>query len=266
MIRPLVTSVQNQRVKDVVKLRDRKQREKQGKFLIDGAREIERALDGSIVLIEVFTCEELCHTDESRMLIEKLRRSDIALQPCTPEVFAKLAFGDRAEGVLAVAATPNRKLSELTVTDAALITVLVGLEKPGNVGAVLRSADAAGVSAVIIADGGTDLFNPNCIRSSLGTIFTLPVCEATSAEALTWLRQQKLKLFATRVDGAMDYTAANFLGPAAIVLGSEAAGLSHDWSAADISAIKLPMHGAGDSLNVSATAAVLFYEALRQRP
>ena len=130
---------------------------------------------------------------------------------------------------------------------------------------MLRTADAAGVSAVIVADGGTDLFNPNAIRASLGAIFTVPVCAASSRETLEWLKEKGLAIFAARVDGAVDYTSVSYRGPAAIVLGSEARGLSPVWQVPEVTAIALPMRGVIDSLNVSATAAVLFYEAARQR-
>jgi TrmH family RNA methyltransferase len=146
-----------------------------------------------------------------------------------------------------------------------LIAVLVGIEKPGNVGAVLRTADAAGVGALIVADGGTDLYNPNAIRASLGAIFTLPVCAATSVQAIAWLRSNQCQIVAARVDGSTPYTQIDFRGPTAIVLGGEAHGLSDQWRGDDITAVSLPMLGRVDSLNVSATAAVLFYEALRQR-
>ena len=132
-------------------------------------------------------------------------------------------------------------------------------------GAVLRSADGAGLAALILADPATDLYNPNAIRASLGTIFTVPVCETTSGEAIAWLRRQGLKIYAARVDATAPYTAADYRGPAALALGSEATGLSSLWSAADVTAVGLPMFGAADSLNVSAAAAVLFYEARRQR-
>ena len=149
--------------------------------------------------------------------------------------------------------------------DAPLVAVLEGVEKPGNVGAVLRSADAAGVSALIAADPRTDLYNPNAIRASLGTIFTMPVCEAAGGETIEWLRANGFRIFAARVDGAIPYTEADYRGRSAIVLGSEAAGLSPLWRGDDVQAVRLPMLGAADSLNVSVTAAVLFYEALRQR-
>lgn len=265
MTRPVITSVQNQRVKDAARLRDRRQREKQGRTLIDGGREIERAFRSGIEILEVFLCDGFCHENAHQTLINALEDARIPVLGCSPEVFAKVSFGERAEGVVAVATTPHRTLADLTVTAPRLVAVLVGLEKPGNVGAVLRSADAAGVSAVIIADGCTDLFNPNAIRASLGTIFAVPVCEATSQETLAWLRSHKFRMFAARVDGAIDYTRADFREPAAIILGSESEGLPSDWQGSDITAIQLPMRGIADSLNVSATAAVLFYEVVRQR-
>jgi TrmH family RNA methyltransferase len=265
MMRPQITSVQNPRIKEAVKLRDRRQREKQQKFVIDGVREIQRAATGGIEIVEVFVCEELCHTPDCRALLERFRAEQVPLQHCTEEVFEKLAFGDRREGVLAVARTPKRTLSELQVSEDSVIAVLVGLEKPGNVGAVLRSADAAGVAAVIVADAASDLFNPNCIRASLGTVFTKAVCAASSAEVLKWLRAKRIKLFAARVNAEVEYTQADFCGASAIMLGSESTGLPSEWAADDIVGIKLPMLGVADSLNVSATAAVLFYEALRKR-
>ena len=139
------------------------------------------------------------------------------------------------------------------------------LFRSGNVGAVLRSADAAGVSAVIAADPRTDLYNPNAIRASLGTIFTIPICEAASSDVLAWLRERRFTILAARVDASVPYTEVDFRGPTAVVLGSEAAGLSSVWTGDDVRGIRLPMCGAADSLNVSVTAAVLFYEALRQR-
>jgi len=146
-----------------------------------------------------------------------------------------------------------------------LVAVLENVEKPGNVGAILRSADAAGISAVIVADAGTDLYNPNSIRASAGTIFSMPLAACSSAEALAWLRQHAFQIFAARIDGAVDYARVRYSGRSAVVLGSEAEGLSSVWQGEDVTSVQLPMCGIGDSLNVSVTAAVLFYEALRQR-
>jgi TrmH family RNA methyltransferase len=260
-----ITSLQNQRVKDAAKLRDRRERRKQGRILIDGAREIRLAIEGSIELLEVFVCESLCHSADSLRLLEQLASFPVRQSRVASAVFEKLAFGDRAEGVLAVANTPERTLANLAVPANPLVAVLEGTEKPGNIGAVLRSADAAGVSALVVADPRTDLFNPNTIRASLGAVFTVPVCCAAATEVRDWLVARRINVFAARVDAEKLYTAADFKECAAIVLGSEATGLSSIWSGLNVTQIRLPMHGRTDSLNVSATAAVLFYEALRQR-
>jgi RNA methyltransferase, TrmH family len=261
-----ITSLQNPRVKDAVRLRDGRHREKQGRILIDGARELRRAIAAGVKLLEMFVCEPLCHSDDARELLAALPHCGGDVWHVSEAVFERLAFGQRTEGVLGVAEMPRPTLATLELEQSCpLIAVLEGVEKPGNVGAVLRSADAAGVSAVVVANGRTDLFNPNAIRASLGTIFTMPVCEATSGEVLEWLRQRRFQIVAARVDGSVRYTEVDCRGPTAIVLGAEAVGLSPIWSGEGITAVHLPMLGAADSLNVSATAAVLFYEALRQR-
>jgi TrmH family RNA methyltransferase len=260
-----ITSLQNPHVKNAARLRDRRHREKQGRILIDGARELRRAIDAGVRLIEVFVCEPLCRTEQARQLLATLPSTGAVVYSVAERVFGNLAFGERAEGVLGVAATPETTLDRLRLSEVPLIAVLEGVEKPGNVGAVLRSADAAGLSALIVADPLTDLYNPNAVRASLGTIFSMPVASATVADALRWLRRHGLTIFAARVDGSVSYTEADFRGPAAIVLGSEVQGLSTAWSGPEVTAIRLPMRGVADSLNVSATAAVLFYEALRQR-
>ncbi len=260
-----ITSLSNQLVKDAIKLRDHRQRAKQGRFFIDGAREMLQAIQGGVNFLEIFICEPLCASSEAQRVFEQSDHLNATIWHVTPEVFEKLAFGNRREGVLAIAETPRYTIDQLVLSDQALIAVLEGLEKPGNVGAVIRSADAAGISAVVVAGPHTDLYNPNCIRASLGTIFTKPVCEATTPDTIRWLQQRGCKIFAARLDSTRNYTDADYRGNTAIVLGSEASGLSAEWQAADVIPIKLPMLGTADSLNVSATAAVLFYEALRQR-
>ncbi len=260
-----ITSRQNPRVKDAVRLRDRRHRQKQGRILVDGARELIRAIGGGVRMLEIFVCEPLCTGHDATRLLQTLPDCGAEILPVTEPVFEKLTFGDRAEGLLGIAEMPRPTLGQLALPDDPLVAVLEGVEKPGNVGAVLRSADAAGVSALIVADGRTDLYNPNAVRSSLGTIFTLPVCEATTGETLDWLRGRGLTICAARVDGSVEYTEVDYRRATAVVLGSEAEGLSAAWSADDVTPMRLPMLGVADSLNVSATAAVLFYEALRQR-
>jgi TrmH family RNA methyltransferase len=260
-----ITSLQNRRVKDAAKLRDRRERRKQGRMLIDGAREIRLAIEGRVELIEAFVCESLCYSSNSQRLLEQLATLPVRQSRVTPAVFEKLAFGDRAEGILAVAKTPQRTLSDLALPDNPLIAVLEGTEKPGNIGAVLRSADAAGISALIIADPRTDLFNPNTIRASLGAVFTMQVCTATASDVRDWLRAKRINIFAARVDAKMLYTQADLTNPAAMILGSEVEGLTSIWAGPNVTPVRLPMLGHADSLNVSAAAAALFYEALRQR-
>jgi len=260
-----ITSLQNPRVKAVLRLRDARHRAKQSRFLIDGARELGRAIQAGVRLREVFVCRPACATPDAQQVLRMLDRCGAEILEATQPVLEKLTFGQRCEGLLGVAETPRRGLDQLVLPDRPLVAVLQGAEKPGNVGAVLRSADGAGVSALIVADGGTDLFNPNAIRASLGTIFTMPLAAAGTAETIDWLRRHGLAVYAARGDGSLPYTEADLRGPAAIVLGPEATGLTPAWSGPWLTAVRLPMLGAADSLNVSATAAVLFYEALRQR-
>lgn len=233
--------------------------------MIDGAREIGRALDAGIQVLEAFICPSLCGSDTARAVSCRLDDSAAVVAEVTPEVFEKIAFGQRHDGIVVVATTPERKISHLDLPEHPLVAVLESLEKPGNVGAILRSADGAGVDAVIVVDPETDLFNPNTIRASVGTVFSKQVCVASVNEALAKLRVLGIPLIATRPDAERLYTEIDFRQGAAIVLGTEATGLSAAWDQADITGVRLPMRGIADSLNVSTTAAVLFYEAQRQR-
>jgi TrmH family RNA methyltransferase len=260
-----ITSRQNPRVKEAARLRTARDRQREGRFLIDGAREIARAVAAGVRCIEAFVCEELCDAHDCQNALTALESSGAEMLGVSPFVFAKLAFGERDDGIVVVAETPKHRLDDLQLPEKPFVAVLEGIEKPGNLGAILRSADAAGVDAVIAADARTDLYNPNAIRASLGTVFRPNVCEATGSEAFSWLRERCLAIFAARPDAEKLYTDADLRGPAAVVLGSEAAGLSPVWSGPGVTPVRLPMHGIADSLNVSTTAAVLFYEALRQR-
>ena len=257
-----ISSPHNPRLKAAAKLRQGSVRVREHRFLIEGRREIQRAIAANVAIEEAFV---KIGDSSQHELVEQLRLAGTQILHTAPGPFEKLAFGERDEGIVVVARTPQVKFDDLRLPEHPLVLVLEGVEKPGNVGAVLRTADAAGVSAVIVADGGTDLYNPNGIRASLGAIFTVPVCAASSHETLSWLQEQRLAIFATRVDGAVDYASASYRGPTAIVLGSEAHGLSPTWRGPAVTAISLPMLGVVDSLNVSAAAAVLCYEAVRQR-
>jgi TrmH family RNA methyltransferase len=260
-----ITSTDNPRLKAAARLRGRRERDRQGLTLIDGVRETMRALSGGAIIREVFVDPELCSGPECRALLERLGEEAVPVLEVGRTAFGRIAYGDRMEGVVAVAETPLHSLEELILPPEPLIAVIEGVEKPGNLGAVLRTADGAGVNAVLVAESATDLFNPNIIRASLGTVFAVPVSVASTGEVLTWLAEKEIAIVAARVDGSVDYAAADYTGAVAIALGSEARGLSDAWGDLARASVRVPMLGVADSLNVSATAAVLFYEALRQR-
>jgi TrmH family RNA methyltransferase len=262
---PLLTSFANPRVRAATALRDRRARERAGLTLVDGTREIRRALDGGAEVIEAFSCETLLAGPDARAALDLLQARGVVVQPTSESVFAKLAFGDRAEGLVAVVRIPSTELGGLRFEADPLIAVIEGVEKPGNVGAVLRTADGAGVDAVIAASPRTDLFNPNAIRASAGTMFTVPVAAAHATDVVAWLRGHGIRIVAARVDAERLYTGMDLTGPLAIVLGAEADGLTETWSGDDVEPVRLPMLGVADSLNVSVSAAILLYEARRQR-
>ncbi len=260
-----ITSAQNPRFRAALGLREARQRRQQKRILIDGLREIGRALDAGVAPSEAWVDPERLPAPEIDTLIGRLEAAGGALITADARLIERLGYGERSTGIVIVAETPERGLQDLVVGRAALIGVVDAVEKPGNLGAILRSADGAGVSALVVTDPATDIFNPNVIRASLGTVFTVPFAVASTDEAMTWLRSHGLRLVATRVDATIDYTEADLTGPVAVVLGSEAHGLDETWSGSDVTAVRVPMLGVVDSLNVSATAAILFYEALRQR-
>ncbi len=261
-----ITSTQNPRIKAACLLRQGRGRQQQQRFLVDGEREIQRALTAGWPLEEVFVCESLLDRPESRQLYDQLVETGIPLCTVTSQVMEKISFGDRSEGLLAVARLrPLPDLDQLTAAPGMLVAVVESVEKPGNLGAILRSADAAGVDAVILANQRTDPFNPNAIRASTGIVFSMPLFAAPSEQVLAWLTGNGFKVCATRIDGSPSYLETDWTGLVAIILGEEAGGLSSCWSGAGVTTISVPMRGQADSLNVSTTAAILFYEALRQR-
>ena len=263
---PDVSSRQNPRFKAALSLRDRRERRARGRILVDGAREIGRALDAGVGLIEAWVAIDSIRNDAARGLLPKLASSG-ELVETTPELLARLAYGERDEGIVAVFGMPPTDLGRLadSLPERPLIAVVEQVEKPGNLGALLRSADGAGVDAVIVADAVSDIWNPNAIRASLGTIFSLPLAACTSAEALAFLRQHGIGVLTARVEAALDYDSVDLTEPVALVVGAETVGLSDAWSGEGVTPLGIPMLGLADSLNVSASAAVLFYEARRQR-
>ncbi len=267
---PTIDSPANPRIRAAMALRERRERDATGLTLVDGGRESLRAMEAGAVVETAFICPALIGSNEAKRVAEKVGQSfepfgaPIEVLEVSERAFDRLAYGDRADGVVLVVRAPGTRLEDLVLPETPLIVVTEDVEKPGNVGAILRSADAVGVSAVI-AVGGTDLFNPNVIRASVGTVFSVPVATGTAVEVVAWLRASGIRIVASRVDAADIHVDADLTGPIAIVLGSEANGLSDAWRGADVAGVRLPMLGAADSLNVSAAAAVLLYEAWRQR-
>jgi TrmH family RNA methyltransferase len=263
-----LTSAANPRLRAAAALRDRRDRVRTGRLLVDGAREVARALDAGVTLVEAFVVAGPSPDPEVAAVAARAASLGVPLVPVARDLLARLAYGERASGIVAVATAPGTSLAGLGLpATAPLVGVLEDVEKPGNLGAVCRSADGAGLDALIAAGGSAaaDPWNPNAVRASLGTVFTLPLAVATTADVLAWLCERGLRVVVARVDGSVPYTDVDLTGPVALVLGSEAHGLTAEWSGSDMTAVRLPMRGRADSLNVAAAAAILFYEARRQR-
>ena len=261
-----IASLQNPRIKDAVKLRDRKPRNETGLFLIEGYRELKRAVDAGWKIETLFFCPELFLGTNEPELIAKAGGETVE---CTKEVFEKLSYRDRPDGLLATAPQRHLGLSDLEKLLAKkknpFLVVAESIEKPGNLGTILRSCDAAGVDAVIVCDPTTDVFNPNVVRSSVGTLFTLPVLETGSEETLAFLKERGISIVAGTPHTDVEFTEADLKVPLAIVVGTEQYGLSENWmKKADIR-VKIPMFGIADSLNVASATTLLLYEAVRQR-
>ena len=241
-----------------MKLRNGKHRRQSGKFLIDGYREFDRAAQSGIRILDIFTVQP--SVSYPNMVVHRV----------TEHVMQKISFGDRNEGIVAVAEEPVQSFdifeAKIKKKSNPLLAVLEGVEKPGNLGAVFRSADAAGIDGLMIADSLVDPFHSNSIRSSMGTVFHLPMVSDSSSVIYQWLKARKFRIAATWCSGnTVPYTAVDFCRPTAIILGNEAEGLTDIWSGAGIMAVTLPMSGIADSLNISVAAGILFYEARRQR-
>jgi RNA methyltransferase, TrmH family len=263
----VITSRANPRVRAAAALRGRGERTARGLTLVDGARETLRAIDAAVTIEEVFLAPDLIRGDDARAAAERASATGVPTVELSAPAFERLAFGDRSDGVVAVVRIPSTSLADLDdrLPPDPLVAVLEAVEKPGNLGAVLRSADGAGASALVAADPRTDLWNPNAIRASMGTIFALPLAAAPTAHVLGWLRGRGIRIAAARVDGATRHDRVDLTGALAIALGSESGGLSDGWRGDDVVAIRLPMLGVADSLNVSTAAAILLYESRRQR-
>ena len=254
---PLITSLQNPQVKRLVRLRTRRAREEEGVILIEGAREVSRAVQAGLTLNEVFLSPELFSPEASTLTFPDARVTHL-----TPAAFEKISVRDNPDGVLAVAVAPEAHLPD--PPQDAIVVVLHGLEKPGNVGAILRTADSVGAHAVMILGRGADPFSPNVIRASQGSVWHLPTVTLPETQAWAWLAQHHFRTVACTPDAPHEYWNAPLTGRVALLLGTEHQGLPQEWRSTD-EAVRIPMHGSADSLNVATAAALVLYECLRQR-
>ncbi len=257
-----ITSTQNPKIKHLLLLQQKSsQRRTEGLFVVEGAREIKRCLHGGFSLSAIFFCPSIMTPDNELM-------AALATTPAyelSQRVYEQVAYRGSTEGIIAEGYSHSTSLGDITLSDNPLIIVLERVEKPGNLGAILRTADGVGADAVVVCDPLTDIFNPNIIRSSLGTVFTIACTSCTTAECIAFLRKKNIQIITSQLQDATDYYSADLHRPTALVMGSEATGLSTEWREAADAHIRIPMLGQADSLNVATSAAILAYEALRQR-
>ena len=253
-----ITSPQNPRVKHLVRLRDdKRQRQREGLMLVEGYDEITLALAAGHIPNTLLTAPQLTRREISRVSTE--------IVTVSPEVFGKISYRENPDGWLGIFPVPRLSLEDLKLGDPPLVVVAESVEKPGNLGAILRTADAAGVDAVLVCDPRVDAYNPNVVRASRGTIFTVPVVETKSTQALVWLQRRGLQILAATPSAEAEFTRQDLRRPLAIAVGTEDEGLSELWMKQADMRVRIPMFGKVNSLNVSIATALIVYEAVRQR-
>lgn len=256
-----ITSIQNPFIKSLVLLQEKaKNRRQTGTFLIEGIREISLAVKGNYQIETILFYPEIYSEAEAKKLAPHTDLIEI-----NKEVFQKLSYRDTTEGVLAVAKSKSLELSDLKLSETPLILIAEAPEKPGNIGALLRTADAANLDAVIIANPKSDLYNPNIIRSSVGCLFTNQIATASTTEIIAFLKEKNISFYCATLQNSTSYHTQDFTKPTALVVGTEATGLTQEWRDAATQNIIIPMQGEIDSMNVSVAAAILIFEAKRQR-
>ena len=266
----VITSVQNPKIKQLLALQEKSRlRRETGLFLVEGQRELQRCIDCGYEIDSIFYCKAICglpvHVTTGGHSFPEKTFSGCNYFEVSEEVYRKIAYREGTEGVIAEVRVKERKLEDLALKENPLIVVLESVEKPGNIGAVLRTADAAGVDAVIVCDPLTDLYNPNLIRASLGGFFSVPTVACSSEEVIAWLKKNNIQILTAQLQDSSLYYNCDMKKATAIVMGTEATGLTDVWRKAADAHIRIPMLGKMDSLNVSVSAAILMFEAVRQR-
>ena len=255
----MITSTQNQRIKHLLLLQQKSaQRRADGLFVVEGRREVEHCLSAGYIIRTAFVCEEIIELEISLP-------QGVEIVPVATNVYERIAYRGGTEGIVAVVEARNTTLSDLKLSESPLIVVLESVEKPGNLGAVLRSADAAGADAVIVCDPLTNLYNPNLIRSAVGALFTVPCVACSTEECIAFFKEKGIQILTAQLQDSRLYYDTPMTGATAIVMGTEATGLTEQWRKAANAHIRIPMLGRLDSLNVSVSAAILLFEAVRQR-
>ncbi len=261
-----ITSAQNARIKFLVKLRDRRTREAERKMLVEGYREVTRALECGKKFSEFYYSESFFLGENEKSVIQKVINSGAEVFSVSQSLFPKICYRDRPEGLVGVLPFFETSLNNLEVTNHVnpLYLVVESIEKPGNLGTMLRTADAVGVSGLIVCNRCTDIFNPNVLRASTGTVFSVPIAEATTEETIEWLKKHQIKTIAADPYAKTVYYKQNFTGPLAIILGAEQFGLSDTWKNKSDYLVSIPMRGLADSLNVAQAGTILLFEVKRQ--
>jgi TrmH family RNA methyltransferase len=258
-----ITSLQNIKIKNAVKLHKASERKAQNLIIVEGSREISQAIKNGFKGQHLFICNDII-SKEFKRNIEIEKYFDYKYE-ISPEVFEKISYREGTEGYVAIFKPKFKSLEEIKLKENPLIIVLESVEKPGNLGAILRTAEAADIDLLISCDPLTDFYNPNVIRASLGCVFKVPVAACSSELAINWLKKNKIITYAASLNAKKIYTQFDYTGPTAFVMGTEATGLSDKWISATDNEIIIPMLGSHDSLNVATAAAILIYECLRQR-
>lgn len=259
-----ITSPQNPKVKFALSLYKAPVRKKECLFIIEGLREIRLAMESGYQFETLFICPETARKNDASQITDDLV-GQVQIVETTREIFRKLAYRENSDGLVAIARQKKYLLDDIRLTGIPLLLVIEAVEKPGNLGAILRTADAAGVDAVIVCDTGVDIYNPNVVRSSIGTIFTNRVVCCSSEDAIKWLKRKNIRIYTTALSASKPYHLIDYTIPTAVVSGAEATGVTEIWQKHSDSNIIIPMFGSADSINVSVAVSIVLYEALRQR-
>jgi TrmH family RNA methyltransferase len=257
----VITSLQNKKVKQIVKLHNARERVSKNCFIIEGMRELSVAIAADYNVLDLLICEQLI-TTEYRTLLAKY---NIVYDTVSLDVFQKMAYRDNSDGIIAICEPRYLSFDDIKLSDNPIVIVLDSIEKPGNIGAILRTADAANIDAVLICNTKSDIYNPNTIRSSIGCVFSRQIVVCSRTDASRWLHEKGISIFATSLNTDYHHYDADFTIPSAIVMGEESCGLTDYWLKAAHRRIKIPMLGRADSLNVSVSTAIITFEAIRQR-